>query len=82
MTTSNRSPYVEKQGEVAKSSQLARHFKGLLEQRGVEVELIDAAKLNIHNCLGCVSELHGNQCGAKASKVKDKEKNFLSINEI
>ena len=75
VTTSNRSPYVEKQGEVAKSSQLARHFKGLLEQRGVEVELIDAAKLNIHNCLGCVSELHGNQCGAKASKVKDKEKN-------
>ena len=60
VTTSNRSPYVEKQGEVAKSSQLARHLKDLLEQRGVEVELIDAAKLNIHNCLGCVSELHGN----------------------
>lgn len=75
VTTSNRSPYVEKQGEVAKSSQLARHFQELLEQRGVEVQMIDAAKLNIHNCLGCVSELHGNQCGAKASKVKDKKKN-------
>jgi multimeric flavodoxin WrbA len=75
VTTSNRSPYVEKQGEVAKSSQLARHFKDQLEQRGVEVEIIDAAKLTIHNCLGCVSELHGNQCGAKASKVKNKEKN-------
>jgi multimeric flavodoxin WrbA len=75
VTTSNRSPYVEKQGEVAKSSQLARHFKEQLEQKGVDVEIIDAAKLNIHNCLGCVSELHGNQCGAKASKVKDKQKN-------
>lgn len=73
--TSNRSPYVIKQGESAKSSQLAERLAYLLEQKGCKVEVIDASLLNIHNCLGCVSELHGNQCGAKASKVKDKKKN-------
>jgi multimeric flavodoxin WrbA len=75
VTTSNRSPYVAKQGERAKSSQLADHLAYLLRQKGCDVEVIDASSLTIHNCLGCVSELHGNQCGAKASKVKDEKKN-------
>lgn len=75
VTTSSRSPYVEEKGESPKSSQLARHLSQKLKERGVVVELIDAAKLNIHNCLGCVSEINGNHCGAKESAVKDKEKN-------
>lgn len=75
VTTSSRSPYVEKFGESPKSSQLARSLAEKLKQRDVKVEIIDAAKLNIHNCLGCVSELHGNNCGVKESAVKDDVKN-------
>jgi len=75
VTTSSRSPYVEKFGESPKSSQLARHIAQRLKEKGVDVEVIDAAKLNIHNCLGCVSEIHGNHCGVKESKLKDEEKN-------
>jgi multimeric flavodoxin WrbA len=75
ITTSNRSPFVAKQGEKAKSTQLAEHLAGIITRKGAEVEVIDASALNIHNCLGCVSELHGNMCGSKPSSVKDKEKN-------
>jgi len=75
VTTSNRSPFVAKQGEKAKSTQLAEHLAGIIARKGAEVEVIDASALNIYNCLGCVSELHGNMCGSKASSVKDKEKN-------
>lgn len=75
ITTSTRSPYVEKFGESPKSSQLARNLAEKLKQRDVKVEIIDAAKLNIHNCLGCVSELHGNNCGVKESAVKGDVKN-------
>ena len=75
ITTSSRSPYVEKFGESPKSSQLARKLSENLERRGVKVNIIDATKLEIKNCLGCVSEVHGNNCGAKESAVKDKEKN-------
>jgi len=75
VTTSTRSPYVEKFGESPKSSQLARHLADKLRERGLKVDVIDAAKLNIKDCLGCVSEIHGNHCGVKESAVKDKEKN-------
>jgi multimeric flavodoxin WrbA len=75
LTTSNRSPYVEKLGEVSKSSQLAAHLADLLRFKGVDVIVLDVAKLNIYPCLGCVSELHGNKCGVKESSVKDEKKN-------
>jgi multimeric flavodoxin WrbA len=76
VTTSNRSPYVEKTyGESPKSSQLAEHLAISLRKRGVKVSVIDAAKLKIYNSLGCVSELKGNLCGVKKSMVKDKTKN-------
>jgi hypothetical protein len=76
VTTSNRSPFVEKKyGESPKSSQLAEHLANALRKRGVKVSVLDAAKMKIYNSLGCVSELKGNLCGAKASLVKDKEKN-------
>jgi multimeric flavodoxin WrbA len=75
ITTSTRSPYVEKFGESPKSSQLAKHIAQKLKERGVAVDVIDASKLTIHDCLGCVSEIHGNNCGAKESLLKDSEKN-------
>jgi multimeric flavodoxin WrbA len=75
VTTSSRSEYIEKMGESPKSSQLARSIAESLKRRGVEVEVIDGAKLNIHNCLGCVSEQHGNHCGAIEAKLKDDDKN-------
>ncbi len=75
VTTSSRSPYVEKNGESPKSSQLANSIAESLRNRGVQVEVIDGAKLNIHNCLGCVSEIHGNHCGVKEAKLKDETKN-------
>ena len=75
VTTSTRSPYVEKFGESPKSSQLANKIAEKLRQRDVKVEVINAAKLKIYDCLGCVSEIHGNNCGAKESAVKDEKKN-------
>mgnify|MGYP003704104169 CR=1 FL=1 len=75
VTTSTRSDYIEKKGETPKSSQLAKNLAEALERRGVKVNIIDGAKLNIHNCLGCVSELHGNHCGVKEAEVKDDNKN-------
>lgn len=75
ITTSNRGQYISSKGEKPKSTRLAEHFSDLLKEKGVEVVLMDAAKLKIHNCLGCVSELKGNMCGSPDSKLKDKEKN-------
>ena len=75
VTTSTRSPYVEKNGESPKSNQLAMHLAEKLRSRGPKVEVINAAKLKIHDCMGCVSEIHGNHCGVKEAAVKDKEKN-------
>lgn len=75
VTTSSRSPYVEKNGESPKSNQLAQSISTSLQNRGVKVKIIDGSKLNIHNCLGCVSEIHGNHCGVKEAKLKDEEKN-------
>jgi len=75
VTTSNRGEYISSKGEKPKSTRLAEHFKKLLEEREVEVVLMDASKLKIHNCLGCVSELKGNMCGSPESKLKDDKKN-------
>lgn len=75
VTTSNRGEYILSKGERPKSTRLAEHFKDLLEKKGIEVELMDASKLKIYNCLGCVSELKGNMCGSPESKLKDEKKN-------
>jgi multimeric flavodoxin WrbA len=75
VTTSNRGEYISSKGEKPKSTRLAERFKKLLEEREVEVVLMDASKLKIHNCLGCVSELKGNMCGSPESKLKDDKKN-------
>ena len=75
VTTSNRGEYISSKGEKPKSTRLAEHFKDLLEKKEIEVTLIDASKLKIHECLGCVSELKGNMCGSPEAKLKDKRKN-------
>jgi multimeric flavodoxin WrbA len=75
ITTSSRSEYILKKGETAKSSQLANSVAEALRKRKIEVEVIDATDLKIYNCLGCVSEQHGNHCGVKEASVKDKNKN-------
>jgi len=61
VTTSTRSEYVSDKGEQPKSSQLAFHIQKLLLRKEIEVQIIDGSKPKIHNCLGCVSELMGNQ---------------------
>lgn len=75
ITTSNRGEYISSKGEKPKSTRLAEHLADLLKERGVEVTTIDAAKLKIHPCLGCVSELKGNMCGSPKAKLKDEKKN-------
>jgi multimeric flavodoxin WrbA len=75
VTTSSRSPYIKEHGESPKSSQLANALAESLRNKGTSVEVIDGAKLNIHNCLGCVSENHGNHCGVKEAQLKDEDKN-------
>lgn len=75
VTTSNRGEYISSKGEKPKSTRLAEHFKDLLEKKEIEVTLMDASKLKIHECLGCVSELKGNMCGSPEAKLKDKKKN-------
>jgi multimeric flavodoxin WrbA len=75
VTTSNRGEYISSKGEKPKSTRLAEHFSDLLKEKGVEVVTLDAAKLKIYNCLGCVSELKGNMCGSPKAKLKDEKKN-------
>jgi len=75
ITTSTRSDFVSSKGESPKSSQLAFHIQKLLSRKSIDVQILNGSKLKIYNCLGCVSELLGNQCGVKKSKVKDKTKN-------
>jgi multimeric flavodoxin WrbA len=75
ITTSNRGEYISSKGEKPKSTRLAEHLSDLLKEKGVDVVTMDAAKLKIHNCLGCVSELKGNMCGSPKAKLKDTEKN-------
>ena len=75
VTTSNRGKYISSKGEKPKSTRLAEHFSDLLKEKGVDVVTMDAAKLKIHNCLGCVSELKGNMCGSPEAKMKDEKKN-------
>ena len=70
ITTSNRWSGDEEQ---PKSSVLALL---LAEELGKDkVTIIDASSLIIHNCEGNVSRVNGNNCGVKASLLKDDKKN-------
>ena len=74
LTTSNR--WVGHSEDVPKSTQLAIYVQ---EQLGKQkATLIEVPKLKIYPCEGNVSsspESGGNNCGAKAASLKDKEKN-------
>lgn len=70
ITTSNRWGGDEEQ---PKSSVLAML---LAEELGEDkVTIIDASSLIIHHCEGNVSRVNGNNCGVKASLLKDDKKN-------
>lgn len=71
LTTSNRWSK-EKDGEIAKSTRLAKKLAGDL---GDKVTLIDVPKLKIYPCEGNVSTAHGNICGVKGAFLKDPSKN-------
>jgi multimeric flavodoxin WrbA len=72
LTTSNR---WEGEKESPKSTQLAFDFSNELAANGVEVKVIDVAKLKIYGCEGNVSSSRGNTCGLKDSVLKDPLKN-------
>lgn len=58
--------------DIPKSTQIARIY----EKELPKTTFIDAAKLNIYDCEGNVSDgVKGNHCGLIGAKLKDKEKN-------
>jgi len=74
ITTSNRSKFSSKDGQdVPKSTRLAQAIQRSLGEH--KCTLVDISKLNIYHCEGNVSSKDGNNCGVRASKLQDKEKN-------
>ena len=73
LTTSNRWSQ-EKNGEIAKSTQLAHLLRAQLPT-DVEREWIDIPTLHIAPCEGNVSTAHGNVCGVQEAMLKNKEQN-------
>jgi len=74
LTTSNRSAYnINELGDRPKSTRIAEAMQAAI---GVEkCNLIDVSRLKIYNCEGNVSAKDGNNCGVRAAKLKDPEKN-------
>lgn len=74
LTTSNRSAYhVNELGEEPKSTRIARKIQEALGAH--KCTLIEVPKLKIYNCEGNVSAKDGNNCGVRAAKLQDPEKN-------
>lgn len=73
LTTSNRPPSAKEQGDIPKSTQLAKYIQSRLGM--LKCDLIEIPELNIRNCVGNVSAQDGNQCGLKGALLKNKEKN-------
>ena len=74
LTTSNRDELSSKDGQdTPKSTRIARVMqRSIGEQKCI---LIDVSKLKIYNCEGNVSSKDGNNCGVRAAKLDDAEKN-------
>ncbi len=72
ITTSNRWSG-EKEGERAKSTELAHRLKAMLPH--THVDIIDIPSLLIHPCEGNVSTKSGNVCGVKDALLPDEMKN-------
>ena len=74
ITTSNRYYKHETQfGDIPKSTRIAQVIQRSLGAH--RCTLVDASKLKIYNCEGNVSSKDGNNCGVRAAKLQDKEKN-------
>lgn len=74
ITTSNRSKHSSKDGQDSpKSTRVARAIQRSLGEH--KCTLVDVSKLLIYSCEGNVSSKDGNNCGVRASKLQDNEKN-------
>lgn len=74
ITTSNRVKESSKDGQDRpKSTRIAEVIQRSLGAH--RCTLVDISKLNIYHCEGNVSSKDGNNCGVRAAKLDDKEKN-------
>lgn len=74
LTTSNRSAYnINELGDIPKSTRIAQAMQEALGPE--KCILVDVSRLKIYNCEGNVSAKEGNNCGVRAAKLQDKEKN-------
>ena len=74
ITTSNRVKESSKDGQDRpKSTRIAEVIQRSLGAH--RCTLVDVSKLKIYNCEGNVSSKVGNNCGVRAAKLQDKEKN-------
>lgn len=74
LTTSNRGELSSKdKSDSPKSTRIAEVIQRTLG--GDKCTLIDVSKLKIYNCEGNVSSKDGNNCGIKASELKNNKKN-------
>lgn len=74
LTTSNRGKQASKDGQdVPKSTRIAQVIQRSLGAH--KCTLVDVSKLKIYECEANVSSKDGNNCGVRASKLQDEEKN-------
>ncbi len=74
LTTSHRGGWAVKElTEEPNSTKLAKAIQSYLGKS--KCKLIEVPDLKIYTCEGNVSHMKGNDCGAKKSTLKDKEKN-------
>jgi len=74
LTTSNRGDLSSKDGQdTPKSTRIARVMQRSIGEH--KCTLIDVSKLKIYSCEGNVSSKDGNNCGVRAAKLNNAEKN-------
>lgn len=74
LATSNRGKLSAKDGQdVPKSTRIAQVIQRSLGAH--KCTLVDVSKLKIYDCEGNVSSKDGNNCGVRAAKLQDQEKN-------
>lgn len=74
LATSNRGKLSAKDGQdVPKSTRIAQVIQRSLGAH--KCTLVDVSKLKIYECEGNVSSKDGNNCGVRAAKLENKEKN-------
>lgn len=74
LATSNRGELSSKdKQDVPKSTRIAQVMQRSIGEH--KCTLVDVSKLKIYSCEGNVSSKDGNNCGVRAAKLNDKEKN-------